>query len=236
MPSAPFHFKKFSIQQEGVAHPIGTDSILLGSWVPVRAPGTILDIGTGTGVLALMLAQRCPEAQIDGIEIHAPTAAVASANFNNSPWASRLQVNNTSIQAYQSQCSIRYDLIVSNPPFFAEQVLSPKMERRMGRHNSFLSPKALLDSALNLLGAQGVFALILPPQTAVLFQELGAASGLYCTAVTEVIPKAGKPVERILMQFERRPHGFERRKITLLTENGSRTAEFEAISGAFYLK
>lgn len=120
MPNNWFRFKQFTIQQEDAAMKVGTDGVLLGAWASVPEPGSrVLDVGTGTGLIALMIAQRAGDVRVDALEIDASSASQANENFQNSPWKERLNCVHSSFQDYASQCDLPYDLIICNPPFFS---------------------------------------------------------------------------------------------------------------------
>lgn len=232
-----FRFKKFSIEQAGAAHPVGTDAVLLGAWVDVQAAQRFLDIGSGTGVVALMLAQRLANiahwAGV-GVEIHPESAALARANFKASPWAGHLDVWEGPIQAFSGQV---FDLIVSNPPFFSERTVSPDKTRSLGRHTATLSPEDLLETARRLLAPQGKFCVVLPTLEGRQLCELAVPKGLYWTKITEVRSRPGKPVERLLIQFEKSPFGFERTEMCLYAgKTGTAYSDdFQSITSNFYL-
>lgn len=241
MASSPFRFKKFEVAQHGAAHPVGTDSVLLGAWADVSGARTVLDIGTGTGVVALMVAQRgSPTPTPAGVglfalEIHPPSAALARLNFAASPWADRLQVLEMSVQDFAQSAENQFDLIVSNPPFFSENIVSPDPVRRLGRHTATLSPGDLLDAVCRLLAPKGRFCVVLPALEAQRLCEMAVPLGLYWTKITYVRSRREKPVERWLIQFERDPYPFERSEL-LIYEQGERHSEaFRVLTEEFYL-
>ncbi len=286
MPLPAFRFKKFKVEQDGAAHPVGTDAVLLGAWVDVQGTTSFLDIGTGTGVIALMLAQRLessgdfsrsnttdPWAGV-GVELHPGSAALARENFASSPWAAQLEVFEGPIQQFSQgesiyftqafdqttghffrvprlykfqklgksnsetmSNSLAFDLIVSNPPFFSERTVSPDKTRSLGRHTATLSPEDLLSAVKNLLAPKGKFCAILPEQEGRRLCELAVQQGVYWTRITEVRSRPGKPVERLLLQFEKSPFGFEREEICIYAGEvgGTYSDEFRRMTGAFYL-
>jgi tRNA1Val (adenine37-N6)-methyltransferase len=254
MASQVFRFKKFSIEQAGAAHPVGTDGVLLGAWADVADCRNILDIGTGTGLVALMLAQKIygflmstppptPPPPVGGrggvkitaVEIHPPSAALARQNFAASPWADRLEAVESSIQDFAQQTDRQFDLIVSNPPFFSEKVVSPDASRRLGRHTASLPPGDLLAAAKKLLTENGRLCVILPVLEGRRFCELAVASGLYCTEETEVRTRPQKPAERLLLRFEKTPCRFEKKTMSIHAEGGGYSEEFRRLTGDFYL-
>ena len=242
MASPPFRFKKFSVDQAGAAHPLGTDSVLLGAWADVSGCHSVLDIGTGTGVVALMLAQRLlerakePGIRVVGVEIHSPSAACARRNFEASPWREHLEVETISIRDFARSSALRFDLIVSNPPFFSEKTFSPDALRRLGRSAAALSQEDLLSAAIALLNPGGRLCVILPAREGRRLCEMAVPAGLYCTQETAVRTRPHKPVERLLLRFERNPYPFQRKELVVYAEGSMYTAEFQKLTGVFYLQ
>lgn len=265
MPLPAFRFKKFKVEQDGAAHPVGTDAVLLGAWTDVRDVCSFLDIGTGTGVVALMLAQRLSLFSGDfshssntsdftteattawkgtAVEIHPPSATIARGNFAESAWAERLSVWEGPIQQFSGNEDIHtgraggaYDLIVSNPPFFSERTVSPDKTRSLGRHTETLSFEDLLAAVNQLLTPQGKFCAILPEREGRRLCELGVPKGLYWTRIVEVRSRPGKSVERLLMQFERSPYDLRCEELCLFAgEKGEAySIDFQALTRDFYL-
>jgi tRNA1Val (adenine37-N6)-methyltransferase len=237
MKYAPFHFKKFSIFQEGVSHPVGTDGVLLGAWADVLGVHTVLDIGTGTGLVALMLAQRSvPGALITAIDLHPGSVACARRNMWQSPWRDNLAVVVIPVQQYALETTLRFDLIVSNPPFFSDLTVSPDGERSLGRHTGTLSTGDLLEAVLRLLKPTGRFCLVLPYKEGKRLCEMAVPLGLYCTYEVEVRSRAGKQVERLLLQLERDPRCFRREGLDIYDLEGGYSAAYRRLTGDFYLK
>jgi len=168
-----FRFKQFSVDQKGCAMKINTDGVLLAATASAENPKTILDIGTGTGVIALMLAQRFPEAKIDAVEIDPSSAQTAEQNFRYSPFADRLAVFTTSIHDFWLQKKHQqYDLIVSNPPFYLDKLTSPKENKTLAKHAGPKFFENLIKAVPDFLTRDGFFWLILPPKTALVVKEL----------------------------------------------------------------
>ena len=236
MAPAPFRFKKFSIDQDSATYPISTDSILLGAWATIADAATVLDIGTGTGVLALMIAQRSESrTQITGIDLLAAACRCAARNFAASPWAGRLQAVESPVQVFATDTMQCFDLIVSNPPYFSSTVVSPNTNRRLSRNTGALPPHELLTAVDRLLALHGRFCVILPVQEGRRLIECGAIIGLYCTAETAVYTRTGKPAERLLLQFERNPYPFRRSRLVIYDRGEERSAEFRHLTQDFYL-
>lgn len=239
-----FRFKQFSVRQEVSAMKVGTDGVLLGAWATVLPEDRLaLDVGTGTGVIALMLAQRSataisgekPGLRILGIDLDEAAAGEAAANFAASPWADRLTARADSLQSFvseQAQTPVfvpKFDLIVSNPPFFAADVAAPDGRRSAARQCGSLPPSELLAAGALLLSPSGRLAVIYPPEEASGFRLEAESSGLYLSRQTRVISVAGQPPKRLLMEFTRIP-GHPRFDDLVI---GS--AEYRALTGDFYL-
>ena len=222
---------------------VGTDGVLLGAWVePLPAPllkrGRILDVGTGSGLIARMLMQRCPQAEVEGIDIDA--AAVEQARENGvKAFCSRLQ--DWGIGTQSSAVSVRpYDLIVSNPPYFQNSLKNPDKGRQTARHTDTLSYDELLAHSARLLSEHGQLALILPAEAEDEVRELAARYLLYCSRVTRVYSKESKPARRVLLCFEKLKIKNEKLKIiedSLILENetGGRSAAYSELCKEFYL-
>jgi len=238
-PAAPFYFKQFVIHQDRCAMKVGTDGVLLGAWADVQGVNLALDIGAGTGLVGIMLAQRAADARIDCVEIDRLAYEQAEENIIRSPWADRLQAIHAPIQEYARPLPQQYDLIVSNPPFFSGGTFSANGDRANVRHTVKLPHGDLLGVARDLLAPQGRFCVILPYLEGLRFEELARNYNLHCTKSLEVVPKADKPVERLLMQFERQPLQSAGGPGRLVIQHDARndwTAEYIALTGAFYLK
>lgn len=161
MRNSRFTFKQFAVEQSGAAMKIGTDGVLLGAWVDVAGANRVLDIGTGTGVIALMMAQRGDAQRVVGVDIEQGAVECAGANFAASPWSERLTAVKSSVQDFESK---KFDLIVSNPPYFSDSLLCPDALRTTARHTTSLTLEQLDASVCRLLEKTGRFALILPTE------------------------------------------------------------------------
>ena len=198
-----FRFKQFEITQDRCAMKVGTDGVLLGAWSDVSAAKTILDIGTGTGIIALMLAQRTTIARVDAVEVDEASYKQAKSNFAKSKWDNNLSVLHISIQNYSASIANEYDLIVCNPPFFSGGTLSSYQDKNTVRHTIKLSHQDLIKSTRTLLSREGKFSVILPLIEGLRFVEIAESYGLHCTKKTEVKPKKIKPIERLLLEFSK---------------------------------
>lgn len=235
--SSIFRFKQFQIEQDGCTMKVGTDGVLLGAWADVQGRKEILDVGTGTGVIAVMLAQRNIEANVDAVEIDATACQTAKKNMLNSPFSNRLKSIQESIQDFAKTTRKEYDLIVCNPPFFTGGTLSAQTSRNEVRHTIKLPNGDLLNSVQRLLKKDGKFCVVLPFIEGLRFKELAQNYNLYCTKVTQVKSKKEKPIERLLLQFEK----INQLEITdeLIIQFEKRndfTPEYIALTKEFYLK
>ena len=214
---------------------IGTDGCLLGAWADVEVRHSILDIGTGSGVIALMLAQRS-DALITAVEIDKDAYQQAEENFTNSPWQKRLTVVHSSIQEYIKVCEHKYDLIVCCPPYFINSLKTNDKKRRLARHTDSLSFEELLSGSLRLLCHGGKFSTILPSGIVPHFCELALIEGYYITKVTDVEPKAGAKPNRKLLQLERTKKSCSNSAIAILDKEGkSYTPEYKELAKEFYI-
>jgi tRNA1Val (adenine37-N6)-methyltransferase len=214
---------------------VGTDGVLLGAWANIEGCESILDVGTGTGIIALMLAQRSA-AIIDALEIDEVAANQARENVEQSPWSDRVQVICDSFQEYLKSGK-KYDLIVSNPPYFSNSLLAPDASRTIARHNQKLTTTELIIGATKLLSATGKLSIILPVREYENFRNIAAQYNLYENRQTLIIPSTGKPVKRVLSQYN-----FEKKildQTTLVIEKYGRhrySEEHIALTQEFYLK
>ncbi len=200
--SHQFHFKHFRVGQARAAMRITTHACILGAWVPVAGGRHVLDIGSGTGLLALMMAQRC-NAQIDAVEMESGAAQDARENFANSPWAERLTLHETPIQLFGSEQT--YDVIVSNPPFFSGSILNSDNKKALARHEGGLNHDELTAIIARLLSDDGKAHVLLPVDYATGFIRLAVASGLYLTQRLDIKSLADKAIDRVIMSFAKAP-------------------------------
>lgn len=205
MTNRPFHFKHFSLFHHQSTMKVGTDAILLGAWVPLKKVKTALDIGTGCGILGLMLSQRAvPE--LDAVELDEQSVAEAKYNFNSSQWRKQLQVYCVDIRKFVHEFpNKRYDLIVSNPPFFVNSFKSVQQRKNQARHTDSLSFHELVSVAKKLLNPDGSFAVVLPFKESLYFIETAEAIGLYVNARQLIVPVEGRPANRINLLFSLDP-------------------------------
>ena len=202
MPSKAFKCKQFTLLQDGCAMKLGIDSMLLGAWADCSNASRILDIGTGTGILVLMVAQRSrPNAVIDAVEIEAGAVKTARINVKNSPWRHRINIHHIALQQFEPPNG-KYDLIITNPPYFSNALKAPDYARRLARHTDTLTFDELLKSAKRLLAKTGKLCVVLPIPEADKFTELAKAYQLDCSKVLRIQPNPNKGVNRSLLTFQ----------------------------------
>lgn len=235
--SGNFRFKRFEVSHDGPAMKVGTDGVLLGAWCTV-AEGTAraLDIGTGTGVIALMLAQRGEGwgMSVDAAEVEAGVAAQARRNFETSPWSDRMRVHNVAVQELAGEAG--YELIVSNPPYFDESLLPPDPARMAARHTKLLTHAELAAAAARLLAPEGVLAVVLPYVHAENFIALAGAGGLNLSRRTDVCTTPGAIPKRALLEFRCTPAGACRETLVVQVAHETYTDHYRALTKDFYLK
>lgn len=235
MSSQEFVFKQFKVHQDKCAMKVGTDAVLLGAWVNTSSAKTILDIGTGTGIISLMLAQKS-EAQIDAIDIDNNAYLQARENISASKWKDRIQIHHTSLQQYVVNSKHKYDLIVSNPPYFVDSSKALEESRTNARHTDQLPFSDLLEGVLKLLSLTGRFYVILPTKESQLFREMAEEQKLYVTRLTRVITRTDRPEKRLLMTFEFVRKTIEEDSITIeQDERHSYTDQYKELTKDYYV-
>lgn len=199
-----FNFKQFTVQQDKCAMKIGTDGVLLGAWCPVdNNPFSVLDIGAGTGILSLMLAQRSHAEQIDALEIDEDAYEQCVENFENSPWSDRLFCFHAGLDEFVDEPEDEYDLIISNPPFYSENYKTDDSQRDLARFQDALPFEELVEAADLLLSENGIFAVIIPYKEEERFIDLCAQVELFPVKVTRVKGTHTTPIVRSLLAFKR---------------------------------
>jgi tRNA1Val (adenine37-N6)-methyltransferase len=236
MPNEHFAFKQFTIHQNKCAMKVGTDAVLLGAWVKPNGAKRILDVGTGTGVIALMLAQRSP-ALIDAIDIDDTACEQAEENVKLSPWHERVRILHHSLQEYSEETTTRYDLVVSNPPYFLDSSKASGLERTTARHADLLPYQELVDSIIRILDKKGKFCVILPVKEASILREIAKQRGLHLSKLTRVRTRTDKDTEkRHMMQFEFSPSSFSEDSIAIeKDERHDYTEEYKELTREYYL-
>lgn len=236
MPNDVFEFKQFKIKQDKCAMRVSTDAVLLGAWVLPNGSKTILDIGTGTGVIALMLAQKS-KARIIAIDIDEQSTEQARENVEASPYKQQVTVDHQSFQDLTKVYTDKFDLIVTNPPYFIDSLKTNSDTRTTARHTDSLSFEDLIFGVKKLLSAKGKFCLILPTKEAAIFRELAQSKGLYLSKLLRIRTRLEKDTEkRHLMQFEFKETEFS--EATLVIEADSHrnyTPEYKEFTKDYYL-
>ena len=230
-----FRFKEFELSNERAAMKLGTDSVLLGACVDVDGVKSVLDVGTGTGVVALMIAQRTDESSrplIEAIDIDLPSVEEAKENFENSPWADRLRVFHSALQDYPLK---EYELIVSNPPYFDNSLLNPDSRKSGARHTFSLSYIEILEYARQSLSLQGRLALILPAEEEKRLIRAAVSYSLYPRSILRLRTVERKSPKRIVIEFSKIRTETMISELTM-SRDGEYTPEYRKLVEAFMLK
>ncbi len=231
----PFHLRRFSIYHHRSTMKAGTDSVILGAWVDTKDVKTALDVGAGCGILALMMAQRS-QAEIHAIEIDAASAEEAALNFKTSPWHERLKVYHANFIEFPAMVSCKYDLIISNPPFFTSTFKTKQFRRNLARHTDSLSFKNLIENTGLILSAHGRLAVVLPIPESKAFIKLAEKYQLYPHRMLEIVPVKGREANRINMEFGfEKPDILERKTFILREPDQSFTKAYKDFLGDYYL-
>lgn len=235
MPQSCFQFKQFTIAQDKSAMKVGTDGVLLGAWSRSYEAVNILDIGTGTGLVALMLAQKS-KARITAVEIDEDAAEQAMQNVNNSPWANRIMVYQTAVQDFCKKTSSQFDLIVSNPPYFQQSFKNSCKKRALARHNDSLPFEELIATVRVLLQKNGRLSVILPADSWSQFNNLAGQSGLFPTRKLLVKPNLILPPKRVLVEYSFKDTDCETDEIAIeMYGRHDYTPEYKELTRDFYL-
>lgn len=230
-----FSFKQFTIFQDRSVFKVGTDGVLLGASADVSGADRILDIGTGTGLMAIMLAQRC-NAEIVAIEPESESYKQALENVALCKWRSRISVLYTSLQEYIPD-NKKFNLIITNPPYFSDSLKNPDPRKSSARHNHALSSVEILEGALRLMSDSGHLQLIMPYVEGNLFIAEAQKYGLYCNSILKIRPLPTAEIRRLIMTFSREKLKLSEKFLTI--EHGVRhefTEEYILLTKDFYLK
>jgi tRNA1Val (adenine37-N6)-methyltransferase len=228
-----FQFQQFRIHQDRCAMKISTDAILLGSMAAAYQPKKILDIGTGTGVIALMIAQRFPQANVSAVELDSDAAKQASENFLESRFSARLTLIHQRIQVFSE--AEKFDLIVSNPPFFPDHLKSQDPKRSQALHTDQLSFAELIDKTFRILSDQGKFWVILPPRQMQDFESLAIKSGLFPFQKVKVKDSLIKAHHREVVGFSFLNQELKLSELILKDETGNYTPAYTNLLSGFLL-
>jgi tRNA1Val (adenine37-N6)-methyltransferase len=235
MSNTYFQFKQFLIEQEHCAMKVGTDSVLLATLTNIKDVKLALDIGTGTGILALMLAQKSPTIHFDAIEIDKQAFFQASANVTKSKFAAQISVHFISLQQFMP--SNKYDLIITNPPYFISKsnYSITDLQRAKARHNNDLSFEELLNYAKNMLSLNGILSLILPVNEAKIFKQLALQNGFFCKQSVLIKPKTSKPTNRVIMDFTTKKTVEVTKELIIYQEDNAQTVAYKNLTEPYYI-
>jgi len=237
MSNKPFQFKQFTIQQDKTAMKVGTDGVLLGAWVSIESnPFSILDIGAGTGLIALMLAQKSNAELIDAVELNNEAYEQTVANFEESNWGDRLFCYHASIQEFTEEIEDSYDLIVSNPPFFTSTYKELEKDRAMARHTETLTYRDLLQGVSKLLSKNGSCAFIIPFSEEANFIKIAAEFKLFPNRITNVRGAKTSEIKRSLLQFSFEKKSINKNELIIEIERHNYTTAYKNLVKDFYLK
>lgn len=235
-----FSFKQFTINQDRCAMKVGTDGVLLGAWTPlINNPYNVLDIGAGTGLLSLMIAQRCTAEQIDAIEIDEEAYEQCVDNFEQSPWNDRLFCYHADLNEFTEELfeeEEEYDLIISNPPFYAENYSSGNDKRDQARFQEALPFDELIESAQALLSDNGIFSVIIPYTEEENFIALAASVHLFPLKITRVKGTPTSEIKRSLLAFSRLQQEPLVNELVIELERHLYTEDYKNLTKDFYLK
>lgn len=233
----PFKFKQFVINQDRCAMKIGTDGVLLGAWATIEhQPSSILDIGAGTGVLSLMLAQRSLAENIEALEIDEEAYEQCVANFEDCPWADRLFCYHAGLDEFIDEIEDPYDLIISNPPFYSEDVSSGSEARDKARQNQSLPFDELLEGVSKLLSSAGIFATIIPFKEEATFIHLANSFGLFPNRILRVKGNSSAEIKRSLLEFSFKETAVAEDELTIEVKRHEYTQDYINLTKVFYLK
>ena len=236
MPNPFFSFKQFTVYHHHCAMKVGIDGVLLGAWADVNCAKKVLDIGTGSGLIALMLAQRT-NAHIKAIDIEPNAVFQTKENIENSPWKDRISAKEISIQQFAASTDEKFDLIVSNPPYFVNSLKNNSADKTTARHTDSLTHEELMTGAKIMLAENGRICLILPVNEGIKCVQFAESIGLYCHKMVYVHPKPATEAKRVLLQFSDSFKPTEISKLEIETaERHQYSKEFAALAKDFYLK
>jgi tRNA1Val (adenine37-N6)-methyltransferase len=229
-----FHFKQFAVQNEKSAMKVNTDSVLLGAWASINSNAeTGLDIGSGTGILSLMIAQRYPKMKIIGLEIEKQAFEESKINFTNSKWKRRLQAVNLPLQEYVPNSKL--DCIISNPPYYINNLKNQNISKSQARHTDTLSFEELINFAETFLSEKGTFNLILPKTEGEIFINIASESRLNFQKITFIKPNKNKSINRVMMCFGKEEKDLLKGMFCVYKSKGVYSKEHHQLTKDFYL-
>ena len=237
MSTKPFQFKQFTVNQDKCAMKIGTDAVLLGSWTDVSFnPDRILDIGSGTGILALMMAQRSPAMLIDAIELEDLAFEQCVENFENSSWSDRLFCYHSSIQEFTDKINEKYDLIICNPPFYQEDYQSNDIKRNKSRFNDSMPFKSLIRCVSHLLSNNGFFSVIVPFSAENTVIDFAYSEHLFPSRILRLKGNPTTKTVRSLIEFSFQKSDIHIEELIIETSRHQYTKDYIELTKDFYLK
>lgn len=237
MPNKPFTFKRFKVNQDRCAMKIGTDAVLLGAWASLENhPFSILDIGAGTGILSLMLAQRSNSQLIDAIEIDDNAYEQCVDNFEQSPWSDRLFCYHASLEEFAEEIEDSYDLIVCNPPFYSEDYKTTNHQRDLARFQDAMPFNHLMESVSKLLSKDGIFVVIIPFKEEETVIKLASGMNLYPNRLLRVKGTHNSEIKRSLLEFSFHESKINKQELVIEIERHQYTEDYINLTKDFYLK
>ncbi len=226
-----FLFKQFKILQDKCAMKVGTDSVTLGAWVKYESPKEILDIGTGTGIIALMMAQQYPSSHITAIEIDPLATEQAIENVKGTAWNSRIDILNISFQNFASNSNKKFDIIVTNPPYFIDSLKNPDSRKKIARHTDSLTYHELINNSSKLLSEKGELFMIIPSTSLSIIEEEALYAGLNKSKLCSLQASSGKQVKRYLVSFNK-----NRKEQVIESNLCIDSKEYKNLTNDFYIK
>lgn len=231
-----FEFKKFTVHHDRCAMKVGTDGVLLGAWCNIADADTALDIGTGTGLIAMMMAQRNENITIDAIDIDTNAIEQAKENIEQSPYGKQIQCYHSSLQSFDKLSQRKYDIIVSNPPFFVQSLKSPDECRTLARHTDSLSVEELISTASDFLSDKGRLNIIYPFEYKDFIEQQAIRNGLHISRITNVYSTPTASAKRVLIELSKQDIPLIEDNLIIEKERHIYTEEFTELAKDFYLK
>lgn len=232
-----FKFKQFTIHQDQCAMKIGTDGVLLGAWANIKHnPNSILDIGSGTGIIALMLAQRSNAELLDAIEIDESAYEQCVENFENSPWSDRLFCYHASLEEFTDEVDNKFDVIISNPPFYTDDFKSENTKRDLARFSDAMPFKHLIKSVSKLLSEDGKFSVIIPYKEEENFIGLASEVNLFPNRILRIKGNPNSEIKRSLLEFSFSKTEIKTEELTIEKGRHNYTNDYVNLTKDFYLK